>query len=45
MTPENRDGEVAQFALMDADDMLERMQQGSFTMEAALIVAEALQLA
>ena len=44
VTPENRDGEVAQFALMDAADMLERMQQGSFTMEAALIVADALQL-
>ena len=44
VTPENRDGEVAQFALMEVDDMLARIRQGSFTMEAALIVAEALQL-
>ena len=44
LQPENRDGEVEQFVLMDTQQMLRKMEQGGFTTEAALILADALQL-
>jgi 8-oxo-dGTP pyrophosphatase MutT (NUDIX family) len=37
--PVNQDGEVECFALMDGDELLRQMQQGQFTLEAALIQA------
>lgn len=37
--PLNQDGEVASFALMDRREMLQKMQQNEFTLEAALIQA------
>ena len=39
MMPNNQDGEVAQFALMDEAQLLAAMQRGEFTLEAALIFA------
>lgn len=44
MTPVNQNGEVAQFALLDSEALLEAMQRGEFTTEAALILAEVLGL-
>lgn len=44
LTPENQDGEVAQFALMDEAELLAAMQRGAFTTEAALILASAMKL-
>jgi 8-oxo-dGTP pyrophosphatase MutT (NUDIX family) len=44
MTPINQDGEVAQFVLMDDDELLAAMQRGEFTTEAALIMASLLGL-
>ncbi|MES2415875.1 MAG: NUDIX domain-containing protein [Pseudomonadota bacterium] len=44
MVPENQDGEVAQFRLMDAAQVVAAMQRGEFTTEAALILAEVLGL-
>lgn len=41
VVPNNQDGEVAQFALMEADEVAQRLQQGEFTTEAALILAMA----
>ena len=42
--PVNQDGEVAQFVLMDKAQLLAAMQQGEFTLEAALIFASVLGL-
>lgn len=39
VTPVNQDGEVACFALMDAHELLQKMQNQEFTLEAALIQA------
>ena len=44
LTPENQDGEVAQFVLMDEAQLLVAMQRGEFTLEAALIFASVLKL-
>jgi 8-oxo-dGTP pyrophosphatase MutT (NUDIX family) len=44
MTPNNQDGEVAQFVLMDEAQLLAAMQRGDFTLEAALIFASVLKL-
>ena len=43
VTPVNQDGEVACFALMDGHALLQRMRDGEFTLEAALIQAALLQ--
>ena len=42
VVPVNQDGEVAQFALMSAGQLLEAMQGGAFTLEASLILANVL---
>ena len=39
MVPVNQDGEVACFALMDGQELLQKMRDGEFTLEAALIQA------
>ena len=39
LVPVNQDGEVARFALLDQRELLCKMQQGEFTLEAALILA------
>ena len=44
VTPVNQDGEVAQFALMGSETLLQAMQRGKFTTEAALILADVLGL-
>jgi 8-oxo-dGTP pyrophosphatase MutT (NUDIX family) len=44
LTPDNQDGEVAQFALMDKEQMIAAMQRGEFTTEAALLMASVLGL-
>jgi 8-oxo-dGTP pyrophosphatase MutT (NUDIX family) len=44
VAPNNQDGEVAQFVLMDRAQMLVAMQRGEFTIEAALIMAAVLGL-
>jgi 8-oxo-dGTP pyrophosphatase MutT (NUDIX family) len=44
LTPINQDGEVAQFALMDAAQLTAALRQGEFTLEAALILAAVMQL-
>ena len=43
-TPNNQDGEVAQFVLMDKAQLLAAMQRSEFTLEAALIFASVLNL-
>lgn len=45
MAPVNQDGEVAQFALLGRDELAQRLAQGVFTLEAALILAAWLGLA
>jgi 8-oxo-dGTP pyrophosphatase MutT (NUDIX family) len=40
--PLNQDGEVAQFALLEMPDLIERLQRDEFTTEAALILECAL---
>jgi hypothetical protein len=40
--PLNQDGEVAQFALLEVPDLIERLQRDEFTTEAALILECAL---
>ena len=45
LIPNNQDGEVVQFALMDEAQLLAAMQRGDFTLEAALIMASVLGLA
>ncbi len=42
--PVNQDGEVAQFFLMDPAQLLEALQGGAFTLEAALILAHVMGL-
>lgn len=42
VVPANQDGEVAQFRLMDAAEVVARLQRDEFTIEAALILAQAL---
>jgi len=44
MVPNNQDGEVEQFRLVDAAELLAGMQRGEFTTEAALILADAMGL-
>lgn len=44
VVPVNQDGEVAQFRLMDVDELLAALQRGQFTTEAALILAAVLEL-
>ena len=44
LVPENQDGEVEQFRLLEPDTMLADMQRGKFTLEAALIYAQFLGL-
>lgn len=44
LTPDNQDGEVEQFRLMDAEALLHAMQGNEFTTEAALILADAMGL-
>lgn len=39
LAPVNQDGEVARFALLDQHELVGKMQQGEFTLEAALILA------
>jgi 8-oxo-dGTP pyrophosphatase MutT (NUDIX family) len=43
-TPINQDGEVEQFRLLDSDQLLGALQQGRFTTEAALILADVMGL-
>ena len=45
LTPNNQDGEVAQFVLMDDAQLLASLQRGEFTIEAALILANVLNIA
>lgn len=45
VSPVNQDGEVAQFALMSNEALLQAMQRGEFTLEAALILTGVLELA
>lgn len=40
--PQNQDGEVMQFELLDAHQLWQRLHKGSFTLDAALIFAGAL---
>lgn len=42
--PENQDGEVAQFALLTREELLQRVAAGEFTLEASLIIAASLGL-
>ena len=42
MVPQNQDGEVAQFGLMNASELAAALQREAFTLEAALIYAELL---
>ncbi|MBC7610012.1 MAG: NUDIX domain-containing protein [Polaromonas sp.] len=44
LLPINQDGEVERFCLMDTPQLLEAMQQGKFTLEAALILANVMGL-
>ena len=44
LAPENQDGEVAQFVLMDKAQLLAAIKRGEFTLEAALIFASVLGL-
>jgi 8-oxo-dGTP pyrophosphatase MutT (NUDIX family) len=42
--PLNQDGEVAQFALLEVPDLIERLQRDEFTTEAALVLLAALEI-
>lgn len=44
VTPVNQDGEVDEFRLMAPDELLERMARNEFTLEASLIIWQALQV-
>ena len=44
MEPVNQDGEVAQFVLMEPQEVIDRMTRDEFTTEAALILADAMGL-
>ncbi len=41
VVPQNQDGEVAQFQLMDSQEVVARLERDEFTLEAALILLEA----
>ena len=43
VVPENQDGEVERFELVDHADLRERLLRGEFTLEASLILAQCLQ--
>ena len=43
MAPVNQDGEVAQFLLLEPHDLVARLHRNEFTLEAALVLVEALQ--
>ncbi|MBI2727020.1 MAG: NUDIX domain-containing protein [Polaromonas sp.] len=45
VVPVNQDGEVAQFRLMAPEELLQALQRDEFTTEAALVLAEVLNLA
>ena len=45
LAPVNQDGEVAQFALLEREVLGPQLAQGAFTLEAALILADALGVA
>lgn len=42
LLPANQDGEVARFLLMSQRELVEAMQRGDFTLEAALVLADAI---
>jgi 8-oxo-dGTP pyrophosphatase MutT (NUDIX family) len=42
VVPQNQDGEVDEFLTMAPDELAQRLQAGEFTLEAALILAQAL---
>ena len=42
VTPRNQDGEVAQFQLLSLPELAERLQRGEFTLEATLILVNAI---
>ena len=44
LTPLNQDGEVAAFERLSVVDLRERLRRGLFTLEAALILVDALAL-
>jgi 8-oxo-dGTP pyrophosphatase MutT (NUDIX family) len=44
LVPDNQDGEVEQFRLMGAEELLAALQRGEFTTEAALILSDAMEL-
>ena len=44
LVPDNQDGEVEQFCLMGAEQLLNALQRGEFTTEAALILCDVLKL-
>jgi len=44
LTPQNQDGEVAGFERLGIGELTERLRAGAFTLEAALILADALAL-
>lgn len=44
LVPSNQDGEVEQFCLMDAGQLLDALQRDEFTTEAALILCDVLKL-
>jgi len=42
LRPENRDGEVARFECLATPELVDRLRADAFTLEAALILVEAL---
>ena len=44
VVPVNRDGEVAQFLLLEPDELVARLHRNEFTLEAALVLVAALGL-
>ena len=40
--PQNRDGEVMQITCLAVDELLEMLEQAAFTIEASIVLAEAL---
>jgi 8-oxo-dGTP pyrophosphatase MutT (NUDIX family) len=44
LVPVNQDGEVVQFALLNPADLIAAMERGEFTLEAALILADVMEL-
>jgi hypothetical protein len=45
LVPDNQDGEVEQFRLMETGELVAALQRGEFTTEAALILSDAMGLA